>query len=81
MSSNSELQPVLLRLPDLRTRFGLSRTRVYRLIKSDPTFPKPISIGKRAIAFKFSDLSAWVDAQPPAACALSVLDREEALTR
>lgn len=52
----------LLRLPQVLTRVGLRTTRVYQLI-GDGSFPAPIKIGDRAIAFLESEVDAWIEAQ------------------
>ncbi|SPK72655.1 protein of unknown function [Cupriavidus taiwanensis] len=52
----------LLRLPELKTRCGLSRTTIYQYIK-DGKFPPPISIGARAVAWPESDIERWIAEQ------------------
>ncbi|AUA58889.1 dipicolinate synthase [Achromobacter spanius] len=46
----------LLRLPEVRKRTLRSRTTIY----TDPTFPKPIKIGKRAVAWLESEVDEWI---------------------
>jgi prophage regulatory protein len=53
-------------LVSLRTAIGLvsaSRSSIYRWIHAG-TFPAPIRIGERSIAFKYSDLEKWVESRP-----------------
>jgi prophage regulatory protein len=50
----------ILRLPEVRARIGLSRSSIYLKIKHDPEFPKPISLGARAIGFLSSELDDWI---------------------
>jgi prophage regulatory protein len=52
----------LLRLPQVLDRVGLRTTRLYQLI-GDGSFPAPIKLGVRAIAFIESEVDAWIEAQ------------------
>nr|WP_315486789.1 AlpA family transcriptional regulator [uncultured Undibacterium sp.] len=54
-----EQKPVILRLPQILARTGISRSSVYSFIKAG-TFPKPISLGARAIGFLSSDIDDWI---------------------
>lgn len=56
----------LLRLPDVKTKIGLSRSTIYskmdiRSAQFDPLFPRPISLGKRAVAWVEAEIDMWVD--------------------
>jgi prophage regulatory protein len=51
----------LLRLPDVKLKTGLSRTTIYRRV-SERTFPRPVSLGGNAIAWKESDINKWIEA-------------------
>ena len=52
----------LLRLPSVCEITGLSRSRLYALIKEN-AFPAPLSLGKRAVAWESSEVQAWVEAR------------------
>ncbi|MFJ3458817.1 helix-turn-helix transcriptional regulator [Scandinavium goeteborgense] len=52
----------LIRLPEVRRRTGYSKAWIYRLLKAK-TFPQPVKIGDRAIAFVESEIDAWIDAR------------------
>ena len=52
----------LLRLPQVLARVGLRTTRLYQLI-GDGSFPAPIKLGARTIAFIESEVDAWIEAQ------------------
>jgi prophage regulatory protein len=52
----------LLRLEDVRGRVPYSRSTIYQLI-AQGKFPKPISIGERAVAWLESDIDAWIDSR------------------
>ena len=51
-----------LRLPDVRSRISLSRSQIYRKISSGE-FPKPYSLGARAVAWLESDVDAWIESR------------------
>jgi len=50
----------ILRLPEVQKRTGLSRSTIYDRLKVD-AFPKPISIGDRAIGFVESEITMWIE--------------------
>ena len=50
----------ILRLPAVKAATGLSRSTIYLRI-TEGTFPRPISLGRRAVGWAASDVSAWVD--------------------
>lgn len=57
-----------LRLPAATAKLGLSRTGIYdrldpRSPRHDPTFPRPVKLGARAVAFSERELNAWVAAR------------------
>lgn len=57
------MSPRLIRPSAVRERIGLKETALKELRKADPTFPKPVSLGVRAIAFVESEIDAWIVAQ------------------
>ena len=52
----------ILRLPRVKSRVGLSRSTIYLLI-SRGQFPKPISLGPRAVGWVESEIDNWLSAQ------------------
>lgn len=52
----------ILRLPGVKTRTGLSRSTIYLRI-SEGRFPKPISLGDRAVGWVEADIDEWLDQQ------------------
>lgn len=56
-------KPQLARLKETTLMVKYSRSSIYRGI-ADGTFPAPVRIGKRAIAFKLSELEKWVESRP-----------------
>jgi len=52
----------LVRLPDVKEITGLSRSSVYAKI-ADGSFPQPIPIGKRAVAWIEGEVQDWIERQ------------------
>lgn len=53
----------LLRLPEVRSRTGFSRSEIYRRIAAQPpTFPLPVKLG-RASAWPEHEINAWCEAR------------------
>ncbi|QFT60467.1 Prophage CP4-57 regulatory protein (AlpA) [Sulfitobacter sp. THAF37] len=52
----------LLRRPCVETRTGLSRSTIYEWMKRGE-FPHPVKLGTRLVAWKESDITAWLDAR------------------
>ena len=50
---------VLLRLPSVKARTGLSRSSLYARI-SQGTFPRPINLGARAVGWIESEVEEWL---------------------
>jgi len=53
---------IILRLPTVKARTGLSRSTIYLRI-SEGTFPKPISLGSRAVGWIESEVNDWLSQQ------------------
>ena len=51
-------QRVLARLPTVLKMTGLGRSTIYRWI-ADGSFPPPVRLGPRAVAWRWSDLDEW----------------------
>lgn len=49
----------LLRRPEVEARTGLSRSTVYLWMKLGQ-FPCPVRLGSRLVAWRESDVSAWL---------------------
>ena len=52
----------LIRLKQVREACALSRSELYRRIGRGE-FPKPVAIGQRAVAWRSSDIQAWIAAR------------------
>ena len=53
---------LILRLPDVKKRTGLSRSTIYSRVDQH-TFPQPVSLGGRAIGWIESEVETWLDRQ------------------
>jgi prophage regulatory protein len=58
-----EPQRLLARLPTVIKLTGLGRSTIYRWI-AEGTFPSPVRLGPRAIAWRWSDLELWTQSRP-----------------
>jgi len=52
----------ILRLPVVKARTGLSRSTIYLRI-SQGNFPKPISLGDRAVGWIEAEVNDWLNMQ------------------
>ena len=52
----------ILRLPDVKSLTGLSRSTIYLRI-SRGEFPKPVSLGGRAVGWVDREVEEWIQAQ------------------
>lgn len=61
----------ILRRKQVEARTGLSRSTIYAKLRGnpkrpsdfDPTFPKPVAIGVRAVGWVEAEIEAWLAAQ------------------
>ena len=52
----------ILRLPAVKARTGLSRSTIYLRV-SEGRFPKPVSLGSRAVGWVESEIDDWLNQQ------------------
>jgi len=52
----------ILRRPVVESRTGLSRSTIYAAIEKG-SFPRPISLGPRAVGWIEEEIDAWIEAQ------------------
>ena len=55
----------LLTRAEVQERCGITRTTVYRLMRSG-LFPEPLKIGPRAVRWPESEIEAWIANRPRA---------------
>ena len=53
----------LIRLQEVKLRTGLGRSSIYRKM-ADGSFPQPVNIGERAVAWRESDIEQWIATRP-----------------
>ena len=59
----------LLRIEQVKLAVGLKTTAIYRLIRVGG-FPPSVRIGERAVAWRESDVSAWIDSRTSSAASI-----------
>jgi prophage regulatory protein len=62
----NNFQHKLLRLPQVKSVTGLSKSSIYARI-SEGTFPKQIPLGPRLVVWVESDIQKWISEQVSAA--------------
>lgn len=55
--------PNILRLPEVIKITGLSRSTIYAMMDRDE-FPKPVSLGARAVGWLEDEIKEWVSSRP-----------------
>ena len=60
--ANESVSDILLRLPQVLAIVRASRSSVYSWMAKG-LFPKPIRIGPRATAWRWSDILAWIESR------------------
>lgn len=60
-TSKETMTTKLMKLPAVLTHVALSRSNLYAKIKAG-TFPQPISLGGRAVAWIDEEVQEWIDA-------------------
>ena len=68
----------ILRLPAVKARTGLSRSTIYLRV-SGSDFPKPVSLGGRAVGWVESEIDEWIGRQIEASRAGRNEDSRDAL--
>ena len=65
LPSSEKATPIapLLRLSAVLRVTGLARSTIYRMI-AEHTFPAPVKLAKRAVAWRQDDVRRWTDQRP-----------------
>lgn len=71
MAAQIQSALTILRRKQVEARTGLSRSSIYARLRRnpkrpgdyDPTFPKPISVGAKAVGWIEAEIDAWLAAQ------------------
>ncbi len=56
------MSEILLRRPEVEVRTGLSRSTVYSWMKRGD-FPQPVKLGTRLVAWRESEVTAWLESR------------------
>jgi len=59
----------LLRLKDVLKLVAMSKTTVYKLVKME-LFPQQVELSARCVAWRESDILAWINARPRVAASI-----------
>jgi prophage regulatory protein len=62
MSHDATKKEKFLRLPEVKTRTGLSRSTIYALIGQN-TFPRHVPLGMRCVGWLESEIDEWIAAR------------------
>lgn len=62
MAQEEKNAPVILRRRQVQARIGLGRSTIYQRM-ADGSFPKPVSLGARAVGWLEAEIDAWLSAQ------------------
>ena len=68
MAAQAKTPLTILRRKQVEARTGLSRSGIYARLRQnpkrpgeyDPTFPKPVSLGPKAVGWIESEIDAWI---------------------
>jgi prophage regulatory protein len=71
MAAQIQTALTILRRKQVEARTGLSRSSIYARLRHnpkrpgdyDPTFPKPVSVGAKAVGWIEAEIDAWLTAQ------------------
>jgi prophage regulatory protein len=71
MAAQIQTALTILRRKQVEARTGLSRSSIYARLRHnpkrpgdyDPTFPKPISVGAKAVGWIEAEIDVWLTAQ------------------
>jgi prophage regulatory protein len=68
MAQSPSNTKVFLRLPAVKQKISLSKSAIYQKNDPnspyfDPTFPKPVKLGGRAVAWSSDAINAWMESK------------------
>ncbi len=65
MTTEIRSQNTFLRIPDVIKTVGLCKASIYNMMTRGE-FPRPKRLSSRAVAWKLSDIQAWIESRPSA---------------
>ena len=71
MAAHIQAAPTILRRKQVEARTGLSRSTIYAKLRRnpkrpsdyDPEFPRPITLGVKAVGWIEAEIDSWLQAQ------------------
>ena len=51
---------ILLKFSEVAVRLNCTRQTVYKLVSTDPTFPRPIRLTPKCPRFRADEIEAWL---------------------
>lgn len=57
------MQDILIRSREVQARTGLPKSSLHNKVKAG-AFPAPVKLGPRAVAWRESDVNAWIEGRP-----------------
>lgn len=57
---NETANNLILRLPQVKARTGLSRTSIYNYMRGDERFPSSVRLGARSVGWVNQEVDAWL---------------------
>ena len=71
MAAQIQSALTIIRRKQVEARTGLSRSSIYARLRHnpkrpgdyDPTFPKPVAVGAKAVGWIEAEVEAWISAQ------------------
>ena len=54
-------ETILINVREVGRRLGLSRSAIYKLLESEPQFPRPCYPAPRAPRWRADEIAAWVE--------------------
>ena len=71
MKTQSQPHPVIIKRKQVEARTALSRSAIYAKMKRnpkrpgdyDPSFPRPVALGAKAVGWIEEEINAWINTQ------------------
>ena len=51
----------MLKPTEVAARLGVTRGTVYKILNTDPTFPRPIHVTPKSPRWRPADVDAWIE--------------------
>ena len=65
-ASKKSIQPVFFRVPDVAAFLNIGRSTIYKYQAEDPSFPKAVQLGQKAVGWRRAEIEEWAASRPPA---------------